>query len=153
MKDNGQERFDGFAVSVYDGKFTGGFDFDEDLAQKIGFDDVVTFVVTGRVGAVGITETKLGDLKRTNTFQVTSSVPLQPKDAEKLLNSLGQSVNGVNAGQLTIDDALAVNTEELTTVDSENGSTMGSTPSTSTPLDLTDGVPVNDPVLTKFLDD
>lgn len=147
VKENGQERFDGFDVNIYDGKFTGGFDLDEDLGQKIGFDDVVTFVVTGRVGSVGISETKLGDLKRTNTFHVTNSVALAPKQAEALLNSLGESVNGVNAGQLTIDQALALNDAEVTDVSSGNGSAS----QTANPLDPASPIPVNDPELEKWL--
>lgn len=130
----GQERFDGFAIATYDGKFSGGFDLDEDLAKDIGFDDVVTFVVTGRVGSVGIGETKTGDVKRTNTFQVTSSVALDPSMAAKVLNSLGQAVNGVNAGQMTIgnDDPVAV-TDDLDGLERSTGS------------------PVSDPVLANFL--
>lgn len=128
MNDNGQQRFDGFAVSVYDGKFSGGFDLEDDLGSKVAFDDVVTFLVSGRVSSVGITETKLGDLKRTNTFQVTSSVALEPKQAETLLTSLGEAVDGVNAGQLSLggDDA--------------------------SPLDPDAAIPLDDPVLAKFLD-
>lgn len=107
MGNKGQGQFDGFAVSVYDGKFTGGFDLDEDMAMDIGFDDVVTFVVTGRVGGVTIGETKTGDVKRTNAFQVTNSVALEPGLAEKLLNSIGAKVNGTNIGQLKIDGTVS----------------------------------------------
>ncbi len=100
---NGQQQFDGFSVTVYEGKFAGGFDLDEELAADLRFDDVVTFIVTGRIGGVSLGETKLGDLKRVNAFQVTSAVALDPQTATKVLNSLGQMVDGVNSGQLTID--------------------------------------------------
>lgn len=134
---NGQEQFDGFAIANYDGKFAGGFDLDEDLARDIGFDDVVTFVVTGRVGGVSIGETKTGDVKRTNTFQVTSSVALDPSMAAKVLNSLGTAVNGVNSGQMSIDPNDTVGITDSADLDVE--------PSVGSP------VPVTDKALADFL--
>ncbi len=131
-----QELFDGFAVSVYDGKFAGGFDIDESLARDIGFDDVVTFVVTGRIGAVAIGETKVGDMKRTNTFQVVSSVALDPALAEKLLNSIGAQVNGINMGQTQLD-----------------GTVSGpGLPDEDLMPDVVATEPVRDPVLSRFLE-
>lgn len=138
---NGQERFDGFAIAVYDGKFAGGFDLDEDLAKDIGFDDVVTFIVTGRVGGVSIGETKTGDVKRTNTFQVTSSVTLEPQVAAKVLNSLGAAVNGVNAGQLSLDN----NVDMAATFDDDDD--LDPVPATTGA-----GVPMKDNVLARFLE-
>ncbi len=129
------EMFDGFAVALYDGKFGGTFDLDEDMAKEMAFDDVVTFVVTARVGGVGITDTKTGDIKRTNTFQVVNSVALDAPMAEKLLDSLGQSVNGVNAGQLTLTGT---------------GRNAGLAPDDD---DVVQSSPVTDPVLASFLAD
>lgn len=99
---SGQTRFDGFDVTVFEGNFAGTFDLDATFAEDLRFDDVVTFVVTGRIGGVKIGDTKLGDMKRTNTFQVTSSVALDPQTATKVLNSMGQMVSGVNAGQMSL---------------------------------------------------
>lgn len=82
---NGQERFDGFAVELYEGAFSGAFDMDEDFAREIGYDDQVTFIVTGRVSSVNFGETKVGDIKRKNVFQISSAAALDPSVAQKLL--------------------------------------------------------------------
>lgn len=142
-----QERFDGFPVTLYDGKFQGGFDLEDEGADDIRYDDVVTFVVTARVGGVQFSETKLGDVKRTNVFKVTSSTALEKDMAEKVLNTLGVSVNGVNAGQMSL------------TAPSSNGSTAGSASfeleddDEDGPGDAPAGAPVSDPVLARFLAD
>lgn len=136
----GQGTFDGFAVSVYDGKFSGGFDLEEDMAKDIGFDDVVTFIVTGRVGGVSFGETKVGDVKRTNSFQVVNSVALEPALAEKLLNSVGASIHGVNTGQLKIDGTVS-------------GPGLVVDPMDDPPVPESATRPVDDPILKKFLED
>jgi hypothetical protein len=117
MMSSKAQQFDGFSVTVYEGKFAGGFDLDEDFASDLRFDDVVTFIVTGRIGGVSLGETKLGDLKRVNAFQVTSAVALDPQTATKVLNSMGQMVDGVNGGQLTIDQP-----DVTATLDTTSGS-------------------------------
>lgn len=104
-KANGQQQLDGFSVTVYEGKFAGSFDLDEDLGHDLRFDDQVTFIVTGRIGGVSFGETKLGDLKRINAFQVTSATALDSQTATKVLNSLGTMVDGVNSGQMSIDQS------------------------------------------------
>lgn len=144
-----QERFDGFPVTLYDGKFQGGFDLDEG-ADDIRYDDVVTFVVTARVGGVQFSETKLGDVKRTNVFKVTSSTALEPSMAEKVLNTLGVSVNGVNAGQMSLTPTAQTNGS--TTVSSDLEDDFGEAEDDFAVNDATPvGVAVNDPVLARFL--
>lgn len=101
---SGQEQFDGFSVSLYEGTFSGGFDIDEDMGQELAYDDVVTFVVTGRIGGVKIAETKTGDIKRVNSFQVTSSVALDPKMASVVLNAIAGQQPAT--GQQTIQGAI-----------------------------------------------
>ena len=65
------------ATSAYDGKFTtSGFDLDESIAKDLGFDDIVTFVVTARVVGDNRKETRIGSLKKTNVFKVINCVPL-----------------------------------------------------------------------------
>lgn len=130
------QRFDGFEITLYEGKFQGAFDMDEDLAEDLRFDDTVTFIVTGRIGGVQMGETKLGDLKRINTFQVASTVALDPQTATKVLNSLGQMVSGVNAGQLKLDQDATATLDEDEPIRNER-----------TPQ----GIPVTDDVLAQFL--
>jgi hypothetical protein len=135
----GQERFDGFEVARYDGKFSGGFDLDEDMGQEMAMDDVITFVVTGRVASVAFAETKNGDIKRTNTFQVTSSTALDPHMASNILNSLSQMpVNG----QQTIQGAIAAQDDD--DYDDEELATVGAP--------VPPAVKVTDPALLKFLE-
>lgn len=140
-----EQRFDGFEVTLYEGKFAGTFDMEETLAEDLRFDDTVTFVVTGRISGVSLGETKLGDLKRINSFQVASTVALDPATATKVLNSLGQMVSGVNAGQLKLgqDDPTVSIDDDIDAHDR----TVGSLP--AAPV----GIPVTDDVLAKFLQD
>lgn len=132
------QRFDGFEITLYEGKFQGSFDMDEDLAEDLRFDDTVTFIVTGRIGGVQLGDTKLGDLKRINTFQVASTVALDPVTATKVLNSLGQMVSGVNAGQMKLGQD-----EPTATLDDDEPS-VGNQISSQ-------GIPVTDDVLAQFL--
>lgn len=69
---NGHEQFDGLPVQLYEGKFSGNFDIEEDLGKKLSYDDEVTFIVTARVGGnCSFGETKQGDIKRVNTFKIS----------------------------------------------------------------------------------
>lgn len=144
MAATGSQRFDGFEITLYEGKFQGSFDMDEGLAEDLRFDDSVTFIVTGRIGGVQLAETKLGDLKRVNTFQVASTTALDPQTATKVLNSLGQMVSGVNAGQMKLgqDPTATLDDDEVDLSDR----TVGSLPGPSA-----GGIPVTDDVLAKFL--
>jgi hypothetical protein len=97
-----QGRFDGFPIALYEGKFTGSFELDEQMGENLVFDEVATWIVTTRCSGATFSDTKLGDIKRVNTFQVTSSVALDRSMASQLLKSVGV----VPKGQRTIDDAL-----------------------------------------------
>lgn len=145
MAASGSQRFDGFEITLYEGKFQGSFDMDEALAEDLRFDDSVTFIVTGRIGGVQLAETKLGDLKRVNTFQVASTTALDPQTATKVLNSLGQMVSGVNGGQLHLGQNPTATLDDDDDVDLTDR-TVGSLPPPSA-----GGVPVTDDVLAKFL--
>lgn len=140
---SGQERFDGFAVTVYDGKFAGGFDIGEDMGQELAMDDIVTFIVTGRVAKVAFDETKTGDIKRTNVFQVTSSTALDPTLATTVLNTVApdlpdQKIAPQMPGQRSIDDEL----------DDELDDDVPELVTTAGPA-----IPVTDPALRRFLEE
>jgi hypothetical protein len=98
-----QGRFDGFPIALYEGKFTGTFDLDEQMGENLVFDEVATWIVTTRCSGASFSDTKLGDIKRVNTFQVTSSVVLDQAMAAQLLKGVGV----VPRGQRTIQDALS----------------------------------------------
>lgn len=136
--------FDGFAVSNYDGKFVGGFD----LEDEVNYDDVVTFVVTARVDGASFKAMKNGEIKRTNHFSVTSVNALDREMGEKILDSIGAAVDGVNAGQMPLP---------VTSTVKFGPSTMVSDPDPDPEDDGDDddadvGRPISDPVLAKFLD-
>lgn len=99
---DGQERFDGYPVVLYDGKFSGSFDLPEDVGAGLQYDDVVTFVVTCHVGKASIDATRLGDMKRTNAFPVQQVVPLSAQQAQDLYNELGVDATGQLSGQLEL---------------------------------------------------
>lgn len=80
---DGQERFDGFPVTIYEGRFAGSFELPEELGAKLEFDDVVSFVVTCTVGKATIDSTKLGDLKRTNAMSVQNVAPASQKAVDE----------------------------------------------------------------------
>ena len=133
---DGQERFDGFAVTLYDGKFSGTFDLDEGMALEVGFDDVVTFVVTARVGGVNFGETKLGDVKRTNSFSVTSAVAL----GSDLMAKIGTILPNTNSNQIPGQQSIY----DLPDDDDDDDD---DTPVAATPAPLT----TPDPILAGFL--
>lgn len=112
-----QGRLDGLVVEMYDGRFAGAFEMDSDIGESIAYDDVVTFMVVAVAGKASFDTNKSGDLKRTNTFEVTN-VSIVPNDmAVKIANQLDVLVDGLNAGQLTFDQPSTVDEEYDTLVD------------------------------------
>lgn len=99
------ESFDGFSVVMYDGKFSGSFDLDDETAREIGLDDVVTLVVTARISGAAHSETKTGDIKRTNVFKVSTAQVLTPKTASLVVDLVdnGPEVPVPSAAALGID--------------------------------------------------
>lgn len=110
MSNNG--RLDGIAVDLYNGRFSGSFEIDEEVGESIAYDDVVSFLVVGTAGKANFNATSKGDLKRTNVFEVTNVMILTPEVAASLLHKKD------NSGQLTILDALH-NQEEDTFFDED----------------------------------
>lgn len=86
---DGQEQFDGYPVTLYDGRFSGTFELPENVGADLEYDEVITFLVTANVGKAVLDATRLGDLKRTNTLKVTSAVPVAPGK----LNSVFDVIN------------------------------------------------------------
>lgn len=90
---DGQERFDGFPVTLYEGRFSGSFEIPEELGAKLEFDDVVSFVVTCTVGKATIDSTKLGDLKRINAMSVQNVAPASQKAVDEAFAANGLTLN------------------------------------------------------------
>jgi hypothetical protein len=98
LKD-GREMFDGEAVDIYEGRFTGGFMMDEVNGAALANDDLVTFMVTARVETPKFAHIKkTGDLKRSNTMRVEAVTPLDAEKARWMYDNLSVLVNGVNEG-------------------------------------------------------
>ena len=85
---HGVEEFDGHTVVQYEGKFAGAFDIPDETAVELAYDDVVTFVVTGRVGKAVLDATKFGDMKRSNTFNVVHVAVLDGNISDKFYSIL-----------------------------------------------------------------
>lgn len=158
---DGQEQFDGYPVTLYDGRFSGTFELPESVGADLEYDEVITFLVTANVGKAVLDATRLGDLKRTNTLKVTSAVPVAPGKLNSVFDVInyGESsdMGVVPSGGLEDDDLLeAVEEEEDLTVFAPGqpadptywpGEDTGPK---SAPVDFTDG-PKTDPVLAGFL--
>jgi hypothetical protein len=104
----GQQKFDGWDVELFEGKFTGGFDVDREVAAQILYGDEVTFLVTASAKGVGFKDNADGDMKRTNAFTVNEALVLDDEKLVKtvrdaVINGAVQSVGGQMPGQLAID--------------------------------------------------
>ena len=120
-----QGRFDGLPIEIYEGRFAGGFEMDQEIGESIAYDDVVTFLVVAVAGKANIDATKSGDLKRTNYFDVESVSIVPPESATQVINEIGALVDGVNAGQLKLgqnpteswaDEEIVVETDVYPTI-------------------------------------
>jgi hypothetical protein len=102
-----QQSFDGFPVEMYAGRFGGTFDLEFSEASSISFDDEVTFVVRGRAAGVDIRETKQGDLKRINVFDVQSVAVL----SDTLRNQISKEIDEERGTpQLPLESNLSLGT-------------------------------------------
>jgi hypothetical protein len=85
-----QQRFDGQPVSIYEGRFNGGFEIDPDAANQLGLDGLAVFVVAARVGRAQFETLKSGDLRRRNIFVVTDARALTGAIREQAIEYLAQ---------------------------------------------------------------
>lgn len=111
---DGQERFDGYVVTLYDGRFSGTFELPENVGAGLEYDEVVTFVVTATVGKATIDSTRLGDLRRTNTMKVLSAVPVPYSEVNNVLDFASGNVEK-ESGFVFEDEDEPVLTEEVFT--------------------------------------
>ena len=112
---DGQEQFDGYPVTLYDGRFSGTFELPENVGADLEYDEVITFLVTATVGKAVLDATRLGDLKRTNTLKVTSAVPVAPGKLNSVFDVINYGVSsdmGVVTEDLESESLLAAVEEE-----------------------------------------
>jgi len=119
---SGQGRFDGMEVELYEGKFAGGFDLEEDEGEQVSYDTTFVFMVTAVAGKTTFDVTNQGDVKRVTQFDLRDVVILNPEDAnaqfvlqELAGNLLGaDELEGQGSVLAAIADAEADDEVELT---------------------------------------
>jgi hypothetical protein len=96
---NGAEYFDGDKVEVYELRFLGSAYMSEADAAGLCNGDLVTLMVTVRLGDPKFSYIKkTGDLKRSNGAKVMKLVAFDPEQAAFIYDNLGIKVEGVNDG-------------------------------------------------------
>lgn len=117
---SGQGRFDGMEVELYEGKFGGGFDLEDDEGERVSYDSTFVFMVTAIAGKTTFDVTNQGDVKRITQFDLRDVVVLDPEDAnaqfvlQELANNLLVGEDEV-PGQTTLQqhiDAVEEDDEE-----------------------------------------
>lgn len=87
-------RFDGVLIDIYAGRFSGGFDIDSSEAEEQTLDQEIFFVVRAKVKGAAMSETRSGDLLRTNVYAVS--------EAARISSDLGFKLQTANAAQIAI---------------------------------------------------
>lgn len=80
-----QGRFDGLTVDQFHARFAGTFELDDYDAMYQGLDGEVMFVVVAKVKGASITETPVGDVRRTNTLAVKQVAMVRKAEAREEL--------------------------------------------------------------------
>jgi hypothetical protein len=106
---DGTEYNDGVPIRQYQGRFAKVFDILPEDGLAVTRGDLVAHVVISRVAPAKFSDTKSGELKRINTFNIEDVIQLTPERAKFLLDEIGRKVNGINDGlvevvQLEIQD-------------------------------------------------
>lgn len=83
------KKFDGYPIELYDGRFSGTFDMDEQSGEGIKHEQNVAFVVVAHADKAAISTNKDGEVKRTNTFKVQQVKVISGGEAETLLHAQG----------------------------------------------------------------
>lgn len=97
LKD-GREYFDGEVVQLYEMKILGSAFMNEEDAAHLANGDLVTLMVTVRVGDPKFSHVRTGELKRTNSAKITDLVSFEPDEARFLYDQMGREVEGINYG-------------------------------------------------------
>jgi hypothetical protein len=88
-----QGKLDGFPVELYDGRFSGVFELEDEEGEAIGYDDTVTFLVVASADKAAFSTLKNGELKRTNTFKILSSRIVPVDTAVTFVETLNEGFN------------------------------------------------------------
>lgn len=128
---NKMPTFDNHEIDHYRGKFSTPFEMDYDEGIKVEYDDRVYFLVAARVTKSDISQDKkTGDVKRTNTFSVSSAQLMTENDINAAAIKVFMENTAFDLDSLDEDD---LNNEVADTVDSAEDDEFPEGPS---PLDL-----------------
>ena len=94
-------KFDDKEINQYRGRFARPFDMDPEDGSQISHDDVVHFLVRARATKANVSESKDGDLVRTNVFSVTDVALMVDEDVNKAAAAIFLEENGID---LYLDD-------------------------------------------------
>ncbi len=79
-------------------KILGSAFMNEEDAAHLANGDLVTLMVTVRVGDPKFSHVRTGELKRTNSAKITDLVSFEPDEARFLYDQMGREVEGINYG-------------------------------------------------------
>lgn len=114
LNEEGRETVDGRIVDLYEMRLTGGVILEPEDAASISSGDLITCIVTARVGPPKMADVKkTGEYKRINTSKLESLVVLDNDVAKKIYDDLGEEVYGVNEGIVEISFVKKETEEEL----------------------------------------
>lgn len=95
-------KLDGYPVELYDGSFSGKFEMTEEDGKRIGYDDVVSFLVVATADKANFDTTKGGEVRRTNRLTVNEVMLLEHSVARDLMASAGRLES--QPGEETIEE-------------------------------------------------
>lgn len=103
LNEDGREVVDGRVVDLYEMRFTGGVTLEPEDAASISAGDLITCIITARVGPPKMAEVKKTDeYKRINSSKLESLSILDADLAKKFYDEIGVFVYGVNDGLVEI---------------------------------------------------
>lgn len=83
-------KFDGHEIDFHEGKFSGGtFDIPTDYAEGMVYEDLVAFVVVGRMDESAVKKGRGGMTKRVNTFKIDFAMPMTVDEGEAVREAMG----------------------------------------------------------------
>jgi len=83
-------KFDGYEIDFYEGKFSGGtFDVPTEYGEGMMYDDLVAFVVVGRLDESAVKKGRGGTTKRVNAFKIDFAMPMTVDEGESVRKAMG----------------------------------------------------------------
>lgn len=83
-------KFDGHEIDFHEGKFSGGtFEIPAEYAEGMVYEDLVAFVVVGRMDESAVKKGRGGMTKRVNTFKIDFAMPMTVDEGEAVREAMG----------------------------------------------------------------